>query len=83
DLIMRDVDGTVVFVEVRQRSRHDFGGAAASISSVKRGRIIFAARHYLMRLPSSPPCRFDVVLIEGQLEAQVSVNWLKGAFDAF
>ena len=82
DLIMRDADGTLVFVEVRQRSRHDFGGAAASISGGKRSRIIFAARHYLMRLPSPPPCRFDVVLIEGQLQSQAQVTWLKAAFDA-
>ncbi|MFN5177374.1 YraN family protein, partial [Limnohabitans sp.] len=47
DLIMQAADGTVVFVEVRQRSRNDFGGAAASITAVKRQRIIRAAHHYL------------------------------------
>jgi putative endonuclease len=82
DLIMRDVDGTLVYVEVRQRSGQAFGGAAASIGGSKRSRIIFAARHYLMRLPSPPPCRFDVVLIEGPLQAQAQVSWLKAAFDA-
>lgn len=82
DLIMRDADNTLVFVEVRQRSRSDFGGAGSSIDGLKRSRIIFAARHYLMRLPSPPPCRFDVVLIDGGPNDQVEVSWFKAAFDA-
>ena len=82
DLIMQSPDGTVVFVEVRKRSRSDFGGAGSSIDGLKRSRIIFAARHYLMRLPSPPPCRFDVVLIDGGPNDQVEVSWFKAAFDA-
>lgn len=82
DLVMRAPDGTVVFVEVRQRSSAQFGGAGASISAVKQRRIIFAARHYLMRLASTPPCRFDVVLVQGAAGTQ-ELEWLQGAFDAF
>jgi len=77
DLVMRDADGTLVFVEVRRRARAGFGGAAGSVTGVKRRRIIFAARHYLMRLPSPPPCRFDVISIEGD-----AIEWLEAAFDA-
>ncbi len=77
DLIMRAPDGTLVFVEVRQRASARQGGAAASVSALKQRRIIFAARHYLMRLPQTPPCRFDVVAIEPQ-----GLVWLQGAFDA-
>lgn len=77
DLILRDKDGTLVFVEVRKRNRTDHGGAAASIGHVKRRRIIFAARHYLLNLRTMPPCRFDVVVIDGD-----AVEWLRGAFDA-
>ena len=76
DLVMRERDGTLVFVEVRSRSGSAFGGAGASISATKQQRIIFAARHYLLRLAAPPPCRFDVVLVEA------SVQWLKAAFDA-
>ena len=84
DLVMRDRDGTLVFVEVRQRSGQSHGGAGASISGVKQQRIIFAARHYLMRLASSPPCRFDVVLVQGGLDAErgAGIEWLRAAFDA-
>ena len=76
DLIMRDTDGTLVFVEVRQRASALFGGAAASISLAKRKRIIFAAKYYLMKLTRIPACRFDVVLVEA------NVTWLKAAFEA-
>ncbi len=84
DLIMRDADGTLVFVEVRQRSRLDHGGAGASIGHTKQRRIIFAARHYLARLAVTPPCRFDVVLVHGQLDApcHTPLEWLRAAFDA-
>jgi putative endonuclease len=53
------------------------GGAAASIGATKRRRILFAARHYLVRLPAWPPCRFDVVTLEGG-----RLEWLQAAFDA-
>ncbi len=77
DLIVRDADGTLVFVEVRSRTSRAFGGAAASIGATKQRRIVFAARHYLSRWGAPPPCRFDAVLIEGD-----SVQWLRAAFDA-
>jgi len=64
DLVMRERDGTLVFVEVRSRLGSTFGGAAASVSATKRQRLIHAARHYVARLASVPPCRFDVVAIE-------------------
>ena len=77
DLIMQGPDGTTVFVEVRKRASTRHGGAAASVGGIKQRRIVFAARHYLMRLGHEPPCRFDVVLLDaGQ------VQWLRAAFDA-
>ena len=76
DLILRDRDGTLVFVEVRSRSRAAQGGAAASIGSAKRASLILAARHYLARLPVLPPCRFDVVAID-----QSRIEWIPAAFD--
>jgi putative endonuclease len=84
DLVMRAPDGTLVFVEVRRRKSSSHGGAGASIGATKQRRIIFAARHYLMRFATSPPCRFDVVLVEGEADAPggVTLQWLSGAFDA-
>lgn len=76
DLIIRDRDGTLVFVEVRQRASDSHGGAGGSITGLKQHRIIFAARHYVSRLRVMPPCRFDVVLVEDRIQ------WLQAAFDA-
>jgi putative endonuclease len=77
DLILRDRDGTLVFVEVRQRRDASGGGASASVSAAKRRSIVFAARHYLSRWREPPPCRFDVVAIDG-----AELDWIRGAFDA-
>ncbi|MEO8299083.1 MAG: YraN family protein [Burkholderiales bacterium] len=76
DLILRDADGTVVFVEVRARRNARHGGAAASIGMAKRRRLVLAAQHYLLRFRSPPPCRFDVVAVEGH-----TIEWLRAAFD--
>lgn len=77
DLILRERDGTLVFVEVRTRRGTGHGGAAASISPAKQRSLVFAAQCYLARRPSPPPCRFDVVAIDGD-----RIEWLQGAFDA-
>jgi putative endonuclease len=77
DLIMCDRDGTLVFVEVRARADTAHGGAAASVTARKQQRLVFAAQHYLLRHASPPPCRFDVVAIDGH-----RLDWLQAAFDA-
>lgn len=85
DLIMRERDGTLVFVEVRHRAGHSHGGAAASVGAVKQRRVILAARHYLARLAAQPPCRFDVVLVQGDAtghQALPAIDWIRAAFDA-
>ena len=50
DLVMRAPDGTLVFVEVRARRGHAYGGAAASVTAQKQRRILQAANHYLAAL---------------------------------
>jgi putative endonuclease len=77
DLIVRERDGTLVFVEVRARRSTAHGGAAASVGAAKQRRIVRAARQYLARLASPPPCRFDVIAIDGE-----RLEWLRAAFDA-
>lgn len=78
DLICQD-GKTLVFVEVRLRSRNDFGGAGASITATKRRRIILAARHYLAGKPECD-CRFDCVLLDALDEKRI--EWIKNAFSA-
>ena len=77
DLILRERDGTLVFVEVRARKDARFGGAAASVGPAKQRSIVLAATHYLCRMASPPPCRFDVVAVDGD-----RIEWLRAAFDA-
>lgn len=71
DLIMQD-RATLVFVEVRSREKSQFGGAAASITPAKQRRLILAAQAWLKRYKQLPPCRFDVIAIDGG-----EVTWLK------
>ncbi len=75
DLVARD-GATLAFVEVRLRTHGRYGGAAGSVDSSKRARIVAAARAYLSRLASEPPCRFDVVTLDGE-----SPQWIRAAFD--
>jgi len=77
DLIALDADGTLVFVEVRVRRSAQGGGAAASVVAAKRASLVYAAQTYLSGLDRVPPCRFDVVAVDGD-----QVQWLKAAFDA-
>ena len=76
DLIMKDRD-TLVFIEVRKRAASRFGGAADSVTTAKQRRLIFAAQVFLSRYKMPPPCRFDVVAIDGS-----EINWLKDAISA-
>jgi putative endonuclease len=74
DIVARD-GPTLVFVEVRMRRNRSFGGPAESITFAKRRRLRLAAQHYLARLASEPPCRFDAVLLEA-LDAE-RIEWLR------
>jgi len=75
DLIVREGDGTLCssrFVRApRARS------AARWPASPPASGNVLAARNYLAGLARIPPCRFDVVAIEG-----ARVQWVRGAFTA-
>lgn len=77
DLVMRDA-GTVVFVEVRYRSRNGFGGALASIDTRKQAHILAAASHYLQRHDVNDPVRIDVVGVRGRDR----IDWLQNAIQS-
>ena len=75
DLILCD-STTLVFVEVRQRAAGAQVSAAASIGPSKIRRIIRAAQVYLQRFDRLPPCRIDVVAINGE-----HIEWLRNAIE--
>jgi putative endonuclease len=70
DLIMQH-GAHLVFVEVRRRAGGKFGGAAASVTPAKQQRLIRAAQYYLLRYRTLPPCRFDLVAIDGE-----TLSWI-------
>jgi len=81
DLIMQD-GSTLAFVEVRYRKSSGFGSPAESVTAPKQRRIIATAAHYLQskKERNMPPCRFDVLAIEGK--EQQNIDWIKDAFQA-
>jgi len=78
DLVMQDGD-TVAVVEVRSRTRSDYGAAAETVDRRKQARLVRATRLWLARRPelAEQPLRFDLVTLDaGELE------WHREAFDA-
>ena len=85
DLIMRE-GPLLVLVEVRSRSRGDFGSAAASIGRGKQRRFVLAARHLLLTRPElrRMRARIDVVAIDpaAQPGDPPVLTWIRDAFAA-
>lgn len=77
--------GTLVVIEVRLRSRMDFGGAAASIDHRKQSRIVRTTQQLLQRHPELArlPVRFDVALVAPATDpgAPWTLQWIRQAFD--
>jgi putative endonuclease len=85
DLVMLDPEPQVlVLVEVRSRSRRDYGQAAATIGVNKQRRCSLAARHLLLtrRELRRFRARFDVVAIDPspQPGGAPVVTWIRNAF---
>lgn len=78
DLIMQD-GKTLVFIEVRMRSNHQFGGAAMSITPSKQQKLTRTAEYYLQQYGNTN-CRFDAILMT---KASIEhIEWIKNAFDS-
>ncbi len=78
DLVMAD-DRELVFVEVRFRSRTDFGDGGDSVDHRKQQRLIRTAQHYLRYHGDDRPCRFDVVSV-GRTHYRLRFEWMRNAF---
>lgn len=64
DVVGRDGE-TIVFVEVRSRSRREHGGPLETVGPAKQARIARAATAFLARAGlSAAPARFDVVGVD-------------------
>ncbi len=87
DLVMTHGD-ELVFVEVRLRSRDDFGDGAATVGHNKQRRLIRAAESFLLhrtsndtpcRSDDTPLCRFDVVSV-ARTRYRLRFEWIRNAF---
>jgi putative endonuclease len=80
DLIAEQGD-CLVFVEVRFRSRDDFGGPEESVTPQKQRRIARTALLYLQRKGlMDRVCRFDVVAVRPESSGKLSVRHIPNAF---
>jgi putative endonuclease len=84
DLVCLDAE-ILVIVEVRQRSRRDYGGAAASVTPGKQRKLLRATRFFWQRRPDwrTRIVRFDVIALRtaaGGIEPEI--DWIKDAFRA-
>ena len=81
DLLARD-NQTLVFVEVKTRSREDFGRPGDAVNRSKRHFLSRAAVRYMMKLREKPDSfRFDVVEIIGTEPAPPkAVRHIENAF---
>jgi len=80
DLIMHE-NQTIVFIEVRYRSKEYFYSAIESIDRKKRDRIIKTGLHYQQSVcrGSDSMYRFDILTISGSLD-NPDIEWIRNAF---
>lgn len=66
DIIARDEQGVLVFVEVRSRAGQSHGLPEESVTYRKQYKLRMLAQQYLLSRPklAEVPCRFDVVAVE-------------------
>ena len=91
DLVARH-GGVALVVEVRLRSRDDYGGGAASVDARKQRRLIRTTQQLLQSRPDLArlPLRFDVVVVtpDGASSGTPAatdgwrVEWIRHAFSA-
>jgi len=82
DLIARQGDDTMVFVEVKTRKNENYGRPAASVNREKRRRLSRAAVGFLKKRKLRPPyIRFDVVEVIGGLDGGTpEIRHIENAF---
>ena len=72
--------GTLVFVEVKARANRAAGSPEEAVTLAKQRRLALLAQAFLgKRRDEPPPCRFDVVAVEG-LSPWPRIRHLKAAF---
>ena len=88
DIVARDRDGTIVFVEVRtRRGANAAAHALESVDRAKQQRLLDGAAAYLAEHPdpagAEPPARIDVIAVAPGRNGRLAVaRHVRNAFDA-
>lgn len=82
DLIMKNHEGCLIFVEVRARNNQYYGNGLESVDRNKRRKITQTALLYLQqnKLVDKAYCRFDVVATSTDDHGKITLDWIKNAF---
>ena len=80
DLLAKDEDGVLCFVEVKTRSSNAFGHPAEAVTPDKQAHLRKAAAAILQERRWDGPCRFDVVAVTMGEDGQPVVEILPDAF---
>jgi len=77
DIIARDEQGTVVFVEVKTRRNRVFGEPEEAIDYRKMQSLQLAINHYLKYRRINGEVRFDIISIVGTIGTEPEINHIK------
>ena len=83
DIVAKDTDGTICFVEVKTRKSSDFAQGREFVDYHKQRRIRTTAAYYLAQRQTEKAVRFDVIEIyapEGTDTKNPIINHLEDAF---
>lgn len=72
----------LVFIEVKYRRTFSFGYGQEHVDKRKQHKIFLAAQQYLLRFHAkrTPPCRFDVIAIDGDGRLEHIINAFERSF---
>jgi len=71
DLIVLQEETLLIFVEVKSRSRKDFGEPESFVSDAQQGRIKEAAEEYIYAINWKKDIRFDIICVDSENEVDV------------
>lgn len=71
DLIVLDKEQLLIFVEVKTRTRSDFGEAETFVSDQQQERIREAAEDYIFGINWTKDVRFDILCVDGKDEIEL------------
>ncbi len=81
DLIMKDIDGYYVFVEVKKRTGIDYGRPVEYINKYKMKKIIRTSEHFIVANKlNGNDFRFDAVEIIEWEKGKIEINHIKNIF---